>query len=82
MEIRTAIQKHEGALRELAREAGVSHSTLIDLRDGRVENPGIRTVAKIEAAIERLRIRRECAPSATTSDAPALSPTPATSEVA
>jgi len=52
--IRERLQAFEGSLRDLAELANVSHVTVYDIRSGRTENPGIKTVEAIEAALDQL----------------------------
>ena len=54
MDLRERIKSFPGSLRELAREADVNHVTIMMIRDGITENPGVRTVGKIEGALDRL----------------------------
>lgn len=52
--IRDRLQQFEGSLREVARRSGVGHSTIIDIKNGKIANPGILTVQAIEVALDSL----------------------------
>lgn len=41
-------------LSEVARKAEVSHVTVIRIRDGKIQNPGIFTVEMIETALRKI----------------------------
>lgn len=65
--IKERLNAFEGSIREVARVAGVSHSTVLGIKDGSRENPGIATVRKIEEALDQLEAaaaasREEVAP--------------------
>lgn len=56
---------NRGDLARVSRASGLSHTALMDIRDGRTRNPGINTVAAIERALDELeRERAEGASSA------------------
>lgn len=54
MEMQMKLQRAlatRGALAALARESGLSHTALQKLASGKTQNPGIKTVERIEAAL-------------------------------
>jgi len=55
------LKAYTGQVRELARLADVSPGTIIGLRDGVNLNPTIRTIRKIEAALDQVEGRESAA---------------------
>lgn len=51
-------QRHKGDWVALAAESGVSYSWLTKFAQGHIPNPGIATLAKLTAAIERREQRQ------------------------
>jgi transcriptional regulator with XRE-family HTH domain len=52
--IRDRLQQFTGSLREVARRSGVGHSTIVDIKNGKIANPGILTVQAIEEALDSI----------------------------
>jgi transcriptional regulator with XRE-family HTH domain len=62
MQIAERLKTHGLSIRELARMADVSHTALRFIVDGKTQNPGCKTLAKIEKALAQLEVERPAEP--------------------
>ena len=51
-EIRNRLAARKGGWLEIAERAGVSHSWMSKFMNGHIKNPGIRTLEKLDGALE------------------------------
>jgi predicted transcriptional regulator len=60
-QVRDALHKKRGALREIARDSGVSYDTVLRIRDGETD-PGFSKVAALHAVLFQKKSRSRSIP--------------------